>query len=183
VCQQICSDQRELDEFFSKLKLTACPHCKNVGTLIRHGVLRGSGNAQQPNNSVRAYRIFCSNRDRVKGCGRTFSVWLAHKVKRLSISATQLWEFLQQVIQGGNKLAAFRSVNSELSDSAPYRIWKRFQQSQSDIRAKLFQRCHPPDSASQRATELTLDHLESAFQPHALGPIAAFQRSLQSFFV
>ena len=31
-----------------RLKLTACPHCRAVGTLVRHGYLRGyDGDSQQ----------------------------------------------------------------------------------------------------------------------------------------
>lgn len=183
MCQMICGTQEEIEAVLDKLKTTSCPHCKRVGSLIRHGILRGNGENHQGAKSVRAYRIFCSNRNRAAGCGRTFSVWLANKVKRLFLNADRLWAFLKQAVISGNKLQAFRNLNSGLSDSAPYRIWKRFHDAQYAIRTALYPLCRPPDIASDQPVELTLAHLETAFKHHCLGPIAAFQVTLQTFLV
>ena len=179
----ICDTQEEVNAVLGKLKITACPHCKRVGRLIRHGVLRGHDESLSQKKSVRAYRVFCSNRNRATGCGRTFSVWLANKVKRLILKADNLWEFLKQAVLCGNKMHAFRSLNSGLSDSAPYRIWKRFQKAQSAIRTALCQLSKPPDIASERPCELTLAHLETTFEHHSLDPVSAFQATLQISFV
>ena len=130
MCGWICGSQEEFESVRAKLKTTACPHCKSVGNLIRHGFLRGYDDKHQRERTVRAWRIFCSNRNRATGCGRTFSVWAANKVKRLFLTADSLWSFLKQAVSSGNKLQAFRKLNSGLSDSAPYRIWKRFHQAQ-----------------------------------------------------
>ena len=183
MCRRICSSQKEIDATLDKLKTTACPHCKQVGYLIRHGFLRGYDPMQLRKKTVRARRVFCNNRNRATGCGRTFSLWIADKIKRLFLDADSLWEFLRQVIRTGNRRQAFQSLESRLSDSAPYRIWKRFQQAQSAIRTKLNTLCKPPESASKQPAELTLAHLEAAFKEHPLDPIAAFQVTLQTFFV
>ena len=183
MCRQICSSQDEVDALLARLKITACPHCKRVGTLIRHGVLRGNDNHHPREKSVRAYRVFCSNRNRAIGCGRTLSVWLPSSVKRLFLTADSLWAFLKQAALSGNKMRSFRSLHSGLSDSAPYRIWKRFLLAQSAIRTALCTLCKPPDNASERPAELTLAHLETAMERHSLGPVAAFQVTLQTSFV
>jgi hypothetical protein len=183
VCRQICATQEEIAAVLQNLKTTACPHCKRVGHLIRHGILRGNDEAHQRDKSVRAYRVFCSNRHRAIGCGRTFSIWLANKVRRLFLTADTLWAFLKQAATSGNKMQAFRSLTSELSDSAPYRIWKRFHEAQSAIRAALCPLCRPPNIASEQPAELTLAHLEITFAQHPLDPIAAFQVTLQTSFV
>jgi len=133
--------------------------------------------------AVRARRVFCNNRNRATGCGRTFSVWTADKIKRLFLDADSLWEFLRQVVRTGNKRKAFQSLESRLSDSASYRIWKRFDQAQSAIRTALNTVCKPPQNASKQPAELTLAHLEAAFKEHPLNPIAAFQVTLQTFFL
>ena len=182
ICTRFCSTQEEFDLVFANLKVSACPHCKCVGTLIRHGVLRGNGQGTE-RKSVRAYRIFCSNRSRAKGCGRTFSIWLADKVKRLRLNANDLWTFLKQAVTCGNKMQAFRSLNWELSDSAPYRIWKRFVEAQAAIRTALHPMCKPPDVISNQPAATTLAHLEAAFTRHPCGPIAAFQATLQTSFL
>lgn len=167
----------------ANLKTMACPHCKQVGSLIRHGVLQGYDPMHLRGRTVRARRVFCNNRNRSTGCGRTFSVWTADKIKRLFLSADCLWEFLQQAVRTGNKLRAFRNLESRLSDSAPYRIWKRFHQAQSAIRTALGTFCKPPEMTSEHPADLTLAHLLAAFEQHPLGPIAAFQVTLQTFFV
>ena len=69
-----------------RLKQTPCPHCKVVGTLIRHGFLYGFDESNPQRKTVRARRIFCSNRHARRGCGRTFSVWFADKIRRLSLT-------------------------------------------------------------------------------------------------
>ena len=38
---RICSSPQEVEALHAKLKTTPCPHCKSVGSLIRHGFLRG----------------------------------------------------------------------------------------------------------------------------------------------
>ena len=74
-----------------RLKLTPCPHCKTVGALIRHGFLYGFDDASPQRKTAPRRRIFCSNRHARHGCGRTFSVWLADKIRRLSLTTTALW--------------------------------------------------------------------------------------------
>ncbi len=185
---RIFRSQTERDEFLLNLKLTQCPHCKKVGTLNRHGVLRGYDENNFRHKSIRARRVFCSNRNQAAGCGRTFSVWIADKVKRLFLSAEQLWTFLNEAAATDNKRQALGNLNSSMSDSAPYRIWKRFQKEQSSIRTALSTICPPPklDSTQPSAggpTGSTLAHLTQAFAGHRLNPIAAFQLTLQTFFI
>ena len=165
----------------AKLKTRPCPHCKQVGSLIRHGFSRGYDQKHPRQKTVRARRVFCNNRLRATGCGRTFSVWTADKIKRLFLTADNLWAFLKQAVLTGNQLQAFRDLHSGLSDSAPYRIWKRFHQAQSAIRTALRPLCRPPEIASEEPAALTLAHLEAAFGRHPLGPLAAFQVTLQTF--
>ena len=159
-----------------------------VGTLIRHGFLRGFDEGSPQRRTVRARRIFCSNRQARRGCGRTFSVWLADKIRRLSLTTGALWRFLQRAA-AGSILAAIRTADGHLSDRTWQRIWKRFDQGQSKIRTALSARCPPPELPAQSPAEPAhrpaahvLAHLHAAF-PDADCPIAAFQQTLQTFFV
>jgi hypothetical protein len=182
VCRRFCGSQEEFDGVYAKLKTTACPHCKRVGTLIRHGFLRGYDESHPRQKTVRAWRIFCNNRKQSMGCGRTFSVWAADKIKRLFLTADALWTFLKQAVESGNKFQAFRNLNSGLSVSAPYRIWKRFREAQSAIRTALGRLCGPPEITSGQPAKQTLAHLETAFGDDPC-PITAFQVRLQVFFM
>ena len=155
-----------------RLKLTPCPHCKVVGALSRHGSLFGFDESTRRQTTTRARRIFCSNRQRRPGCGRTFSIWLADKIRRLSLTARALWTFLNNAI-GDGITAAIRVADCHLSDRTLQRVWKRFRLAQSKIRTALAARCPPPglpDPSHQPAQEV-LAHLRVAF-PDADCPIA-----------
>jgi hypothetical protein len=171
-----------------RLKQTACPHCKIVGTLIRHGCLYGYDESSPQRKTVRARRIFCSNRNARRGCGRTFSVWRADKIRRLSLTTGALWRFLQLAL-AGTIAAASHAVDWRLSDRTWQRIWKRFHQGQSKIRTALCGRCPPPElpprlpsKTTRRPAAHVLAHLQAAF-PDVHCPIAAFQHSMQTFFL
>ncbi len=165
-----------------------CPHCHVVGMLIRHGFLRGFDDSSPPRQTVRARRVFCSNRQARRGCGRTFSVWLADKIRRLSVSTTTLWRFLQRAV-AGSLVAARRAAGGLWSERTWQRLWRRFELGQSTIRTALCGRCPPPElpprppaPPARRAAAQVLAHLEAAF-PDALCPLAAFQHALRTFFV
>ncbi len=167
-----------------RLKQTSCPHCQVAGTLIRHGFLYGY-DANAKGQTVRARRIFCSNRNARRGCGRTFSVWLADKIRRLSLTTGTLWRFLQRAVAGGIA-AAIRAADCHLSDRTWQRLWQRFNHGQSKIRTALSGLCPPPrlpaNSPTQRPAAHVLAHLQAAF-PDADCPIATCQHTLRTFFV
>lgn len=166
--------------FADGLKLKACPHCKVVGALNRHGFLYGFDDSSQRRKTVRARRVFCSNRQARPGCGRTFSVWLANKIRRLSLTTTGLWRFLQHA--AGGILAASRAVGCHLSDRTWQRVWKRFNQGQCKIRTALSALCPPPELTAGPPAAHVLAHLQAAF-PNADCPIAAFQHAMRTFFM
>ena len=177
-------DESEWIAIAERLKQMACPHCKAVGTLIRHGFLYGFDEESPQEKTVRARRIFCSNRHARPGCGRTFSIWLADKIRRLSLTSRGLWTFLKRAAADGIA-AAIRAADCHLSDRTLQRIWKRFDRGQSAIRTALFGRCSPPETppepARRPAAAHVLAHLQAAF-PNADCPIAAFQHATRSFF-
>ena len=165
-----------------RLKRTPCPHCKTIGALNRHGSLRGYDDGSPQRKALRARRIFCSNRGRRPGCGRTFSVWLAHRIRRLSVTTRTLKTFLQLAVVGGIA-AAIRETESPFSGRTWQRIWKRFQLRQSAIRTALSGRGPPPElPAPCRPVAQVLAHLQASF-PRADCPIAAFQQAMRSFFL
>ena len=185
MCSRICASKNDVDDLLTKLKITPCPHCKCIGFLNRHGSLIGYSLNQMGNTvrGARAVRVYCSNRHRSNGCGRTFSVWTADKIKQLFLSADSLWQFIYEAIRSGNKLQAFRNLKCGLSDSAAYHIWRRFRNAQVAIRTALTALCQPPHVESDCPATLTVEHLAKAFQGNKLSPIAAFAATLNAFFV
>lgn len=179
------SHDHEWTAFAERLKLIACPHCRRVGMLVRHGYLRGYDDTSPRRKTVRARRVFCSNRHRRTGCGRTFSVWMASKIRRLSLTTQCLLAFLQRAATGP-LAAAIRDTACLRSDRTLRRIWNQFDRGQSRLRTALHGRAPPPRSLSPSARRpdaaQTLAHLHAAF-PQADCPIAAFQQATGSFFL
>jgi hypothetical protein len=179
-----CRSENEWNAIAERLKQTACPHCKAVGTLIRHGFLRGYDEGDSQRKTVRARRVFCSNRQRRRGCGRTFSVWVADKIRRLSLTTHAVWRFLQCAVAGSIAAASRALADFRRSDRTWQRIWTRFDLGQSKLRTALSACCPPPDrpAESRRPATQVLAHLQAAF-PDANCPIAAFQLTTRTFFV
>lgn len=171
------------DALADRLPVTPCPHCRKVGHLIRHGVLTGYDDATPPRKAVRARRVFCTNRRRRPGCGRTVSVWLADNIRRRSVTTRTLWHFLRRVA-AGTLVAAVRDTATNLGGRTLRRIWVRFDRAQSRIRTALFDRCPPPigppDPGPRPVLADVLAHLGAAF-PDAACPLAAYQRATGTF--
>jgi hypothetical protein len=181
--------ERELLAIGETLKHMPCPRCKVVGTLNRHGVLRGYDEKSPRRKTVRARRVYCSNRNARPGCGRTFSIWLADKIRRLSLTTDCLHKFLKLVVANGIA-TAIRDLDCHLSDRTLQRIWARFNHGQSKIRTALSTQCpapqFPADAPGTPAAQV-LAHLEAAFPDSAFPdrncPIAAFQHTMRTFFL
>jgi hypothetical protein len=140
-----CRSDKEWNALAERLKQTACPHCKVVGTLIRHGFLRGYDEGDSQRKTIRARRVFCSNRQRRRGCGRTVSVWIADKIRRLSLTTHAVWRFLQRAVAGSIVAASRVVADCRRSD----RTWQRFHLSQSKLRTALSACCPPPDPSAE----------------------------------
>lgn len=175
----------EWNALAERLKLTPCPHCRVVGTLIRHGSLTGFDDANPPRKALRARRVFCSNRHRRHGCGRTVSVWLAHTIRRLSLTTRSLGTFLRRVVTG-KLTAAIRDTKVPLSERTLRRIWQRFDHAQSQIRTALCSRCSPPtgppDPGPRPVLAAVLAHLFAVF-PDTDDPLAAYQQATGTFVI
>lgn len=175
-----CRNDDDWTALTEGLKLTPCPHCQVVGTLICHGRLLGYDESRH--QTIRARRLFCSNRNARPGCGRTVSVWCADKIRRLSLNTGTLCRFLRGAASDGIS-AAIRALKGHLSDRTLQRLWHRFDRGQSKLRTALSACCPPPEvPAGQRPALHVLAHLHAAF-PDAGCPIAAFQHRLRTFFV
>lgn len=173
-------DEAECKALLERLKQIPCPHCKRTGTLNRHGFLHGFDDASPRRKTLRAWRVFCNNRQRCPGCGRTVSIWLADKMRRLSLTTRTLGTFLLLAATTG-LAAASNAVDCHLSDRTLQRLWRRFRLGQSQIRTALLTRCPPPQGQANAALQV-LAHLHTAFAG-ADDLIAAFQHSLRTFFL
>lgn len=170
----------EFEKYRTQLKFLPCPHCHCVGNLNGHGFLRGYGD-RGSERVQRGWRIFCSNRHRRKGCGRTYSVLLANFLKRRTVTACRLWKFLDGILSGLSIKTAWEKIASPFSLECGYRLWKKFRSLQSQIRSLLCRKGDPKFSSSKNPLLQTLEHLRDVFSSSSC-PISAFQFHFQTPF-
>ena len=162
----------------------ACPHCGKVGMLILHGFLRGY-DEHKTFRVIKARRLFCSNRNRRTGCGRTSSCRLAIFLKNLLISTKTAWRFLQAVSQGLSLEKAYNSLEPDqaLSLETLYFFWSRFKEACHHIRSYLANHCTLFPHKAASVQQETIKQLECSLARTFLDPIAAFQLASQTSFV
>lgn len=152
------------------------------GYLILHGYLYGYAEHNLSKSIRRGHRIYCSNRNRKKGCGRTFSILIACFIKNFRITAFTVWSFLDQWIQGIPLSEAFRRSGVKMGTTCVYRIFKRFKTSQTHIRTVLTRIKDPPHLPNTKdPLVLTIFHLKRIFNKHSC-PISSFQHYFQTSF-
>lgn len=121
------------------LKAIPCPYCSSTGFMICHGYLRGNfeESVHRGKGLIRAKRVFCSNRNRRKGCGRTVSILLSAFLKDLYISSSTLYSLLLWVASGNRAYTFKASTTPSISVSSCYRLLKALRSSLSEIRVSL----------------------------------------------
>lgn len=174
------NSHRDYTRHRDRLKLLACPACKAVGCLNRHGFLRGYGDGSE--RIQRGWRIFCSNRNRKSGCGGTYSLLLAEMLSRRIANAGQVWRFLNGVLGGACIRKAWNAAASGFSTANGYKLWAAFVRNQSHIRTFLHRLTRPLGNSIPDPAHQLIFHLHTAFHASS-SPIAAFQAACQQAFL
>ncbi len=162
------------------LKGRACPWCYRIGFLIFNGVLTGYCGGGPSDRHVRGQRIFCSNRWRKQGCGRTFSVLFSFLMKRCLIPPTVVSAFISMVCPGMSRRCAWQSLPHRFSLESGYRMWNRWLAAQWHLRSWLFQKGPPPERGDCGPAQ-TWAHLRDVFSDDRC-PISSFQVHFQQPF-
>jgi hypothetical protein len=161
--KRFAADEAELRSVRVHLKLCPCPHCGRTGALIGHGWLRGYAE-QAGVRVIRGRRVFCSNRFRRPGCGRTFSVLLGALLRGFVVRTETLFRFATEVTLGMTRKAAWHAATSGvMALSSGYRLWRRLGEAQSSLRARLCRQCPPPGCTHQEPVAGLLAHFRAAF--------------------
>jgi hypothetical protein len=154
------STERELSAVLDGCKLVACPHCRRTGFLIGHGLLRGYAE-RSSDVVVRGRRVFCSNRGRRAGCGRTFCIALTSVLPGFLVRTLTLWRFIIVVLRGCTRRAGWLVVaGGALSLSSGYRLWQRFVAVQTTLRVRLCREVSAPASTARDPLAQLLAHLD-----------------------
>lgn len=162
--KRFVTSERELELSELCLGLWPCPHCAKSGTLIGHGYLRGYAE-RGSELMVRGRRVFCSNRHRRAGCGRTFSVKLSTVVSGFVVSTLTLFSFATAVLGGLTRRAAWLFVAcGGLCLSSGYRLWRRLSAAQSALRARVCREAPAPASTAREPLAQLVQHLAVALR-------------------
>lgn len=173
--------ESEFEQIHHRLKHYPCPFCRLIGCLILHGFLFGYNDADYgcTIKIKRGHRVFCSNRNNRKGCGKTYSILLSHFIKHFLFTARTVWRFFLAIISGICKMKALTGTVASLS--SPYRLWNRLHANTANIRTCLSRASPPPDTSSTDPEIQTIEHLQVVFV-HSENPISAFQLAFQTSF-
>lgn len=175
--------QKDFRNIHQNLKLTSCPHCKTTGTLILHGYFYGYDSKKTNKITVRGRRVYCSNRHRKTGCGKTFNLLEADRIKRSTFQTSCVWLFLKNIVKGINILKAFPRIVIRVSTTSIYRLYSRVYFNQHKIRTMLLKLCPAPVNIPYANPLIkTIIHLKNTFKRRA-DPIAAFQSTFQTSFL
>lgn len=148
--------------------------------VVGHGLLMGY--AEHGGEwVVRGRRLLCSRRFRRSGCGRTFSVLLATVLAGFIVRSRTLSRFLELVVGGVCRKAAWERASPGLTLRSGYRLWARLLAVQSRVRTVLCGVGPPPASTDVRPVAQMLAHLRQvlgATECLFAGFQLAFQRDL-----
>lgn len=172
------SSEKSFASIRAGLKLMHCPHCKRQGTLVLNGYLCGYDDTKLVR---RGRRIFCNNRKKSRGCGKTFSFLLADWLKGFTVFAKWFATYLEKIKEGYNPHRAAKATGFTMHISSVYRMHKRFINNQSRIRTFLCRvKSPPPLIDTENPAIATIIHLISVFPHH---PVTRFQLFFQQPFL
>jgi hypothetical protein len=126
--------------------------------------------------------VFCSNRGQRRGCGGTFSIFLAEVLPRHTVRASLLWQLLCKLLAGFSIKAGVETLRRPLALESFYHLLWRWRRRLDEMRARLCQRQRPPDSSQSDPLVQTVEHLQNVFK-EALCPVSEFQMVFQQSFL
>jgi hypothetical protein len=171
-------DRETLLSHSLSLKQRRCPRCQCARSLNRHSFLYGNDPAIADARMLRGQRVFCCNRGRRGGCGKTFSIFLADVLPRHSVTAAILWGLLCLLLAGRSLKAAVDSLHTPFALETFYHLVDRLRGRLDVLRPLLFTRGQPPPCSNADPLSQTAAHLQAVLQDSAC-PLRDFQCAFQ----
>ncbi len=167
-----------MEQALRSAKTISCVHCGRTGTLNRHDKLNGNDLRAADKQTMRGRRLWCSNRGKRGGCGRTMSIVYAHILPRCSFTSPILSKLLSALCKGSSVQAAWENENIPLHLQSLYHLLQRFRHRMGAIRSSLLNICDPPECQSTDTLIQTAAHLHCAFSSENC-VVEAFQMQIQ----
>lgn len=102
--QQYYPDLQAIDLQTRQLEHERCPHCQHA-QFVSHGYVYQKRSGAEP--EAVGKRVFCSNRNRHTGCGRTMRLYLDRALRYFHYSGSQLLAFVLTLLTGQSVQQAY----------------------------------------------------------------------------
>src|SRR6267154_199592 len=147
--QRFVRHLEHLSDVLPLLKQFGCPFCGAAETLNCHSKLCGNDpdSTQLPAGLQRGQRVWCSNRGRRGGCGRSFSIFLAEVLPRHTVTGRWLWRLLQRLLGGGSIKKAFEALAPPFALDTLYHLLHRLRARLAAVRTALCREQKPAASS------------------------------------
>ena len=151
-----------------------CPHCQHSETLKSHGPMIGR------DKQLRGFRIFCSNRNSHRGCGKTISIFFEDVIQGSQLQADKASDLLKRLCGVYDSVAPWsveKAAEGICSRATAYRWKRKMELNQSHFRSLATRLAAPPHAAMNPIMK-TWTLLVSAFY-EAKSILSGFQLILQ----
>lgn len=139
--QTFFADMNALERFTLDLRSDPslrCPHCKCEGQLISHGFVYKK--RQGAKRQAVGKRIFCSNRQGRRGCGRTKRLYLGEDIPALQYGTRHLLVFIMSLLSLKSIQRAYQEATGtrEARNAARWigKLWLKLAQYRGFLKAR-----------------------------------------------
>lgn len=116
-----------------QLDNACCSHCKQSHQLVSHGFIYQKQRGAEP--EAIGKRVFCSNRNRYAGCGRTMRLYLDSMVRYLHYAGWHVVAFVLAMMTGMTVQRAYCQATGTADPRHAYRWLARLCAQLSDLRS------------------------------------------------
>jgi len=139
---QFVRSGQERNQVLRKLKRTRCAHCRRIGTLNRHDRIQGNDPETANKKMLRGRRVWCSNRGRRGGCGRTMRIMFACVLPRHSVKAGMLSGLLEHLGAGASIKGAWERCGLPVQLQSVYHLVQRVRSGCPPYARRCFRAVH-----------------------------------------
>lgn len=126
-----------IDHQTRQLEHELCRHCRAAHQLVSHGFVYKNRTGAKP--EAVGKRVFCSNRGRFAGCGRTSQLYLDAVIRHLHYAGDRLVAFVLALIHGRTVQQAYSGVTGTADPRNAYRWLNRLHGQLSTFRSLAHQ--------------------------------------------
>ena len=169
-----------------QLENERCMHCQQAHQLMSHGFIHRKRVGAEPHAVGK--RVFCSNRNRRTGCGRTTRLYLDSTVRYLHHAGFAVVAFVLSLLAGMTIERAYAQAAGDAAPRNAYRWLNRLCAQLSVYRSLWFRPPppHPPQAVTANRHPrrgLLASTFEGLLQRFAQPLCASYQRQLQRSFL